>query len=1049
MRIGEVAISGFGRFHDVRYHPAAGLTVIRGDNEAGKTTVLAFIRAMLFGFETDRYPALAGGRRGGWLRVTTADDRPFRIERYASSERAGGAGRLAVIDAAGTDRGAPFLTRLLQGVEATLFRNVFAFGLEELSEFKRLTDGEVAARIYGAGLGTGAASALDVEEQLRAEQRRIFLPSGELPSLNRLVKDLDEVEARLRGRDLPAEYATAQRRLRELEDRLIELGRDLDAARAAQLDDDRVLTGWPSWVALRAAEEELSSLEDPGPLPPDALGRQTELLAALRTAQRARTDAAEARRRIEERLNGLELDALILGCRAEIEAILDQRNTYRAQVVELKRAEGELALARGRADDHVARLGAGWDRDAVLHFEDSIAVRTAITGRFRASLDSSGRDVQRAEDDLRSSERVLDEARTRVADLDERLGRLPTPGRVSLDEREAQLRRLETAFAEQAALERIEPALAETAQRATAEGSSGRSRLALAVALAVVAAAGAIVLGVMAGTSPILTVVLAALAAVAAGTIAWLATGRSRGAADLGVAVEHRQRMSSLASTIERLAADLGLGEARDHSSGELDRLREGLRDDRAVEAQRTALAQQRESEASRVPALERARGAAVERLAAARRAEESAVAEWRSWLEARGLPNELDRESAAAIVDAIAAAKARLEAEAVVERRVAEMRSERERFVSAAARLFAKLGRSVPADDRLLQSLDALAVELSSAVECADEATRLRRELGQACALEGRLDAEVQTAAQDHARLLAECNVADDAELRRRVEVADRRREVQGRIDAHRTTLTALSAPGEAFDRLTRTLRSVTDIADVERRSLARSGSLAALTAERDEALLEVGGLKGRLAELETSVEASEDRQRRADLRARIEADAERWAVLALAGAMLRRTRERFEREHRPAVVCAAEQYLAAWTDGRYRRIVAPLDQPITGIERADGLTVPLAGLSRGTAEQLYLALRFGLVERFAAEAEPLPLVMDEILVNFDERRARATAESIRDLATRHQILYFTCRPSEWLHPDLELRLQPATLASAPSAADSVPETEQTPILA
>ena len=87
--------------------------------------------------------------------------------------------------------------------------------------------------------------------------------------------------------------------------------------------------------------------------------------------------------------------------------------------------------------------------------------------------------------------------------------------------------------------------------------------------------------------------------------------------------------------------------------------------------------------------------------------------------------------------------------------------------------------------------------------------------------------------------------------------------------------------------------------------------------------------------------------------------------------------------------------------------------------------------------------------MERFAAEAEPLPLVMDEILVNFDERRARATAESIRDLATRHQILYFTCRPSEWLRPDLELRLQPAALASPPSAAASVPETEQTPILA
>ena len=45
---------------------------------------------------------------------------------------------------------------------------------------------------------------------------------------------------------------------------------------------------------------------------------------------------------------------------------------------------------------------------------------------------------------------------------------------------------------------------------------------------------------------------------------------------------------------------------------------------------------------------------------------------------------------------------------------------------------------------------------------------------------------------------------------------------------------------------------------------------------------------------------------------------------------------------------------------------------------------------LSRGTGEQLYLALRFGLIEEFAGQAEPLPVVMDDILVNFDVERAR-----------------------------------------------------------
>lgn len=100
----------------------------------------------------------------------------------------------------------------------------------------------------------------------------------------------------------------------------------------------------------------------------------------------------------------------------------------------------------------------------------------------------------------------------------------------------------------------------------------------------------------------------------------------------------------------------------------------------------------------------------------------------------------------------------------------------------------------------------------------------------------------------------------------------------------------------------------------------------------------------------------------------------------------MLARSRAAHEEAHRPAVVQAAERYFTAWTDGRYRRIIAPLGSSIESVERSDGSRISLAALSRGTSEQLYLALRFGLVERFVeTSGESLPIVMDDILVNFD----------------------------------------------------------------
>jgi uncharacterized protein YhaN len=111
--------------------------------------------------------------------------------------------------------------------------------------------------------------------------------------------------------------------------------------------------------------------------------------------------------------------------------------------------------------------------------------------------------------------------------------------------------------------------------------------------------------------------------------------------------------------------------------------------------------------------------------------------------------------------------------------------------------------------------------------------------------------------------------------------------------------------------------------------------------------------------------------------------------------------------------------------TEGRYSRIVAPLGEQKLLAMRPDGETVDPGKLSRGTAEQLYLAMRFAI----AAEAEQirsLPILLDDILVNFDETRAGQSMRLIGEMAQTRHILLFTChahivRMAEKLLPDYE----------------------------
>jgi recombinational DNA repair ATPase RecF len=64
----------------------------------------------------------------------------------------------------------------------------------------------------------------------------------------------------------------------------------------------------------------------------------------------------------------------------------------------------------------------------------------------------------------------------------------------------------------------------------------------------------------------------------------------------------------------------------------------------------------------------------------------------------------------------------------------------------------------------------------------------------------------------------------------------------------------------------------------------------------------------------------------------------------------------------------------------------------------------------SSGLADQTYLALRLGMARQFGLRAEPLPLILDDLLVRFDEERRLGAAKVLLEIAREHQVLLFSC---------------------------------------
>jgi uncharacterized protein YhaN len=83
--------------------------------------------------------------------------------------------------------------------------------------------------------------------------------------------------------------------------------------------------------------------------------------------------------------------------------------------------------------------------------------------------------------------------------------------------------------------------------------------------------------------------------------------------------------------------------------------------------------------------------------------------------------------------------------------------------------------------------------------------------------------------------------------------------------------------------------------------------------------------------------------------------------------------------------------------------------DAVLVGVRPGGREVVHVSGMSDGTADQLYLAIRLASLEAYLKNNEPLPFIVDDILVQFDDRRAEATLEALLELSRETQVIFFT----------------------------------------
>jgi len=374
--------------------------------------------------------------------------------------------------------------------------------------------------------------------------------------------------------------------------------------------------------------------------------------------------------------------------------------------------------------------------------------------------------------------------------------------------------------------------------------------------------------------------------------------------------------------------------------------------------------------------------------------------------------------ELIAAAAQRLSAIEASRRAAEEAARAMAKLRAElderlavRERDESALAEVSRKLAELI---SPLGVPVDASADEVNRSIEALRDLFTLADKRADAEARARGLDGQIREFEEDLARVIAElapdlrstdprdaapmlfARAAEARENAQEIERVIRDLEAEGEVTLDEADRALVNDP-EALERVLEEL--VEHIDDVD-------GEITRLT-ER------VGSLRAGLEQMRAESNAAEAAAHAQLQLSRVRENAERWCRVKLAAHLLSREIERYREENQGPLLTASSAFFSRLTLGSFSGVKAGFDdkdRPCLRCVRADGTTeVDVSGLSDGTRDQLYLSLRLASLLRRAEVAEPMPLVLDDVLIQLDDQRASAALSVLAEVSRKMQVLFFT----------------------------------------
>ncbi|MEW4455972.1 AAA family ATPase [Bremerella sp. JC817] len=1004
MQLNQIQIDGFGVWHDLSVEQLSPtITVLFGHNEAGKSTLLHFLRTMLYGQEPDlerRYlPPIHGGEPGGGLRVNGAMGR-FKVVRRFNHD---GSEEQVWIEASdGSRQSRAQLDALLEGVDRLTYSNIFAVGLREMQLLATLDDSVAAQKIYELTSGLDRISLAEVMRELEASRCRLISGRDEEALVDKLLEKhqiLKKEIEQLRGGTQEWSNLINQRRA---------LQTQIDQFQFKVADLERLAQFIELGQSLRPEIQRRNKLQEKiaayGELPEVSRDTLRHLHSLQDQISKKRTKCRELRAQyteLRERHSSIPVNQELARQAARVDALGEQRQWILSLTQQLERNKEEETQIRSEIEDLWEQTGvktrAGKNPDLSRKQLRSLREPLRTLERSTEELESARKHTSTHDEELLGVESEVEESLTSLGEEDLNKALAKAGDLVNLLRRRIQVEdkidqiRLQYRESEGETHDLLEDQI------------TPKPEMVMLGAMFIVGSS--MTLYSMFGPALLIGWQLGHFGWIF-GTMAMVASYSMKRKLDN----ESAQRFDSAKRQLmlldqqmdkaitEQKELDIALPRgngalmarlksAEDH----LTRLEEliplGHKLGEVREKQETSTRQISELESAVVQAKKR----------------------WKETLRVLDLPEDINPDRVKSLGRFLAQIhQYRKRLKAIQGENEIALR-ERDALLTRISHLAKDVGVAPKTQDALLL-LDQLEDDLLRQEGKHKQRTGLFEQGQKVRGDFRRVAEEAKALMAEREQLLEEASSSDEEEYLTWIVKTEEVEELEAKLEALTETIDEKIGTESTLEEIEAWLETTV--------SKEADEQLAKLLADHQHSEKRMQECFERRGELKVQLESLEKNDRLlhaqlelSEVEAQLEKAIEKWQTLATTSCILEQIRRVYESDRQPETLRLASSYMRKLTDDRYIRIWTPLHENTLFVEERYADSKSLAHLSEGTREQVFLSVRLALIHLFARQGRVLPVILDDVLVNFDSKRSKATANLFREFASEgHQLLIFTC---------------------------------------